>query len=172
MRTIGSVYEERSPRNNFTYILVEHRRKVAIATIPLSPPNCYNIHMKTILVDAINAFVHESGEIDQSMLKILNRYKNPKIILTGANDEQFKKFGLDKMPWPVFTLKHDPEKTDPAYFTKMLQHYDLVAKDVVYFEHKQDAVKSAQSVGIKTMFYDYDKKDYAELEKFLQENLD
>ena len=127
--------------------------------------------MKTILVDAVNALVSEVGEIDQQMLVILDKFPNNKIILTGANDEQFKKFGLDKMPYEVFTLKHDPEKTDPAYFTKMLAHFNLTADDVVYFEHNPDATKSAQSVGIPTMFYDYDKKDYSALEKFISENI-
>jgi len=40
--------------------------------------------------------------------------------LSGANDEQFKIFGLDKMPWEVFTLKHDPEKTDSKYYETLL----------------------------------------------------
>lgn len=115
--------------------------------------------MKTILVDAINAFVSEAGEIDQQMYAILEKFPNNKIILTGANDEQFKQFGLDKMPWPVFTLKHNPEKTDPEYFRKMLAHFKLTNNDVVYFEHNPEATKSAQSVGIPTMYYDYDKKD-------------
>ena len=65
--------------------------------------------MKTILVDAVDAFVVETEngfEIFEPMRKILDDFPNRKIILTGANDEQFKKFGLDKMPYEVFTLKH------------------------------------------------------------------
>ena len=69
--------------------------------------------MKTILVDAINAFVLKGEGIFTQMHELLEQYPNKKIILTGANDEQLKKFGLDKMPYEVFTLKHDPEKTDP-----------------------------------------------------------
>ena len=69
--------------------------------------------MKTILVDAVYTFVSEQGKIFQEMLNLLEKYSNKKIILTGANDEQFKKLGLDKMPYEVFTLKHNPEKTDP-----------------------------------------------------------
>mgnify|MGYP001616274844 CR=1 FL=1 len=64
--------------------------------------------MKTILVDAVDAFVieTESGfEIFEPMRKMLDEFPNRKIILTGANDEQYKKFGLDKMPYEVFTLK-------------------------------------------------------------------
>lgn len=114
--------------------------------------------MKTILVDAVDCFVSKEGEIFKDMHNLLEMYPNKKIILTGANDEQFKKFGLEKMPYEVFTLKHDPEKTDPKYFEAMLSHFNLTNKEVIYFEHNPEAVKSAQFVGINTYFYDNDKK--------------
>lgn len=127
--------------------------------------------MKTILVDAINAFVIKEAGIFKEMYELLEEFNNPKIILTGANDEQFKQFGLDQMPYEVFTLKHNPEKTDPEYYKKMLEHFSLDAEDVIYFEHNLDAVKSAESVGIKTHHYDKDKKDLEALKYFLYENL-
>ena len=91
--------------------------------------------MKTILVDAVNCFVSEQGKIFEEMHALLETYPNRKIILTGANDEQFKEFGLDKMPYEVFTLKHNPEKTDSRYFEIFLKHFELDKGDVVYFEH-------------------------------------
>ena len=130
--------------------------------------------MKTILVDAVDAFViqNEGGfKIFKEMRDLLETFLNRKIILTGANDEQFKKFGLDDMPYEVFTLKHNPEKTDPKYYETMLQHFGLSEDDVVYFEHNPEAVKSAQSVGIKSYYYDPEKKDLEALKKFLVENL-
>ncbi|MFO0862573.1 MAG: hypothetical protein U0516_02545 [Candidatus Saccharibacteria bacterium] len=127
--------------------------------------------MKTILVDAINGLVLEDGSILESMYKLLETYPNKKIVLTGANDEQFKEFKLDQVPYEVFTLKHDPEKTDPAYFHTLLKHYNLNAKDAIYFEHNQDAVKSAESADIKTYFYDHTKEDMDALKKFIDENL-
>lgn len=127
--------------------------------------------MKTILVDAIDAFVLQDGSIFKAMYDVLETYPHNKIILTGANDEQFKNFGLDKMPYPVFTLKHNPEKTDPNYFMKLLSQYDLQPTDVVYFEHNPEAVKSAETVGIKSYHYDSSKKDLDSLKKFLDENL-
>lgn len=48
--------------------------------------------MKTILVDAINGLVLEDGSIFGSMYELLESYPNPKLILTGANDEQFRQF--------------------------------------------------------------------------------
>ncbi len=127
--------------------------------------------MKTILVDAINGLVLEDGSILEPMHELLESYPNPKIVLTGANDEQFKHFKLDQVPYDVFTLKHDPEKTDPEYFKILLEKYGLTSNDIVYFEHSPDAVKSAQSVGISTHFYDHTKEDMLALKDFLDENL-
>ncbi|MFA6534205.1 MAG: hypothetical protein WCT37_03460 [Patescibacteria group bacterium] len=130
--------------------------------------------MKTILVDAVDALVIEQEgafKIFKEMHDLLETFANPKIILTGANEEQSKEFGLDNMPYEVFTLKHNPEKTDPKYYEIMLKHFDLDKNDVIYFEHNEDAVKSAESVGIKTYYYDNDKKDLAALESFLKMNL-
>ncbi len=127
--------------------------------------------MKTILVDAVNTFVIPGEGINKKMHKMLEEFSNDKIILTGANDEQTEKFGLDKMPYEVFTLKHNPEKTDKSYFQMMLGKFNLKPSNVVYFEHNPEAVKSAQSVGIKTHFYDKDKKDLKSLKRFLDNNL-
>lgn len=130
--------------------------------------------MKTILVDAVDAFViedNDSFKIFQEMHDLLETFPGRKVLLTGANDEQFKEFGLDKMPYEVFTLKHNPEKVDPKYYEIMLQHFGLNKDDVIYFEHNPDAVKSAESVGIKTHYYDPEKRDLEALRRFLTENL-
>lgn len=129
--------------------------------------------MKTILVDAVDAFVVETPEgfkIFPEMLDLLETFPNRKIVLTGANDEQYKEFGLDKMPYPVFTLKHNPEKTDPKYFETLLAQYNLTKDGVIYFEHNPEAVKSAQSLGIVSYYYDPEKKDLATLKNFLVDN--
>ncbi|MEK6903757.1 MAG: HAD hydrolase-like protein [Nanoarchaeota archaeon] len=129
--------------------------------------------MKTILVDAVDTFVIENDDafiIFREMHDLLETFPNRKIILTGANDEQFKKFGLDKMPYEVFTLKHNPEKTDPKYFEIMLKQFGLNKEDVIYFEHNLQAIKSAESMGIKSYYYNPDRKDLGALKKFLDEN--
>ncbi len=127
--------------------------------------------MKTILVDAVHAFVIEGKGIFKEMYDLLETFPNKKIILTGADDKQFKLFGLDQMPYEVFTLKHNPEKTEPKYFETMLTHFSLTKDDVIYFEHNPEAVKSAETVGIKSYCYDPDKKDLETLKKFITENL-
>lgn len=126
---------------------------------------------KVILVDAVKAFVIEGRGIFKEMFDLLETFPNKKIILTGANYDKFEYYGLDKMPYEVFTLQHNPEKSDPEYYKTMLLHFNLNKDDVVYFENNVEAVKSAESVGVKTYRYDPDKKDLKALEIFLKNNL-
>ena len=127
--------------------------------------------MKTILVDAAKAFV-VNGKVDEDLYNLLETYENPKVILTNANEEQLVEFGIVDMPYEVFTLKHNPDKTDPKYFRKFLDKYNLEVSDVVYFEHSQEAVDSAKSLGIKTFLYDSNEKDQSALKEFLDSNLE
>jgi len=130
--------------------------------------------MKTILVDAVHCFILEKDEkfeIFQEMFDLLEKYPNKKIILTSASDDKRKLFGLDRMPYPVFSLKHNPEKTDSKYYKIMLENFNLNKDEVVYVEHNIAAVKSAKSVGINTFFYDENKKDLESLKKFLDNNV-
>ena len=129
-----------------------------------------NNDMKTILVDAWNAFFVADG-IFQEMYEMLENYPNPKIIVTNANDEQLIQFGIDKSPYGVFTLKHDPDKTDNVYFDALFKEFNLSNEKVIYFDHNADAVRSAESVGIKTFHYDKDRRNLAALKQFLDDNL-
>lgn len=127
--------------------------------------------MKTILVDGISGLILKNGTLQQEMYKLLEQYPNPKLVLTGANDEQWKEFNLDISPYEVFTLKHNPEKTDPEYFRVLLSKYSLTPDDVVYCEHSQEAADTAASVGIKTYFYDHTEQDIGALKRFIDANL-
>jgi FMN phosphatase YigB (HAD superfamily) len=127
--------------------------------------------MKTILVDAVGTFVIEGKGVFQPMFELLEKYPNRKIILTNANDEQLVPFSLTNLPYEMFTLKHNPDKIDPVYFKKMLNKYNLKNTDVIYFEHNPDAVKSAESSGIVSHYYDAERQDLIELKKFLDNNI-
>jgi len=130
--------------------------------------------MKTILVDAVHALVVKQGDsygVFGEMHKLLEAFPNRKVIVTNADDEGMKKYGLDRVPYEVFTLRHDPEKTDPRYYKMMLAQLGLEAGDAVYFEHSLEAVKSAESVGIATYHYDSEKRDLEGLKNFLVKSL-
>ncbi len=127
--------------------------------------------MKTILIDAIDTFSATTGEIFQDIHQLVETYPNTKILVTGANDEQFKEWKLDTMPYEIFTLKHNPEKVDPLFYTTLLEHFGLTTSDVIYFEHNPKAVESAQSVGITSYHFDESARDVVALKEFLDANL-
>lgn len=127
--------------------------------------------MKTILVDAVDTLVIEGQGIFKEMHDLLESYPNRKIVLTNANNEEAKGFGLDKVPYELFSLKHNPNKIDPKYFELMLAHFGLSKDDVVYFEHNPKAVESARSVGINSYYYDSKKKDLVELKRFIDNGI-
>jgi len=129
------------------------------------------MNTKTILVDAVDTFVLEEEGVFKEMHDLLEEYPNRKIILTNANDEQMITFGLNDLPYEVFTLKHNPNKPDPIYFETMLKHFNLEKDEVVYFEHNLDAVKSAESIGIKSYHYNHEERDLSKLRDFLENNL-
>ncbi len=127
--------------------------------------------MKTILVDAFNTFVIKNHGIDQDMYKLLETFPNKKIILTNANDEELIKFGLVNLPYELFSLKHEPNKTDPKYYEIMFERLGLKREDVAYFEHNLAAVESARSLGINTYRFDHEKRDLDELKNFILKNI-
>lgn len=134
--------------------------------------------MKTILVDAAHTFVivndpEASGEshVHQEMYDLLESYSNKKIIVTNADDHELEPFGLVDLPYELYTLKHNPNKTDPVYFEKLFEHYGLTADDVIYFEHTPEAVEAAQSLGITSYYYDDSKRDLEALKAFLDNNI-
>ena len=127
--------------------------------------------MKVILVDAINTLIIPNEGVYEPLLKILDSYPNRKIVLTGANNEEFIQHGLDKLPYEVFTLRHDPEKSNPNYYKILLKQFDFAAEDLVYIEHNLEAIHSAESLNIKAFHYDKDLKDVNKLTQFLEINI-
>ena len=127
--------------------------------------------MKVILVDAINTLIIPNEGVYEPLLKILDSYPNRKIVLTGANNEEFIQHGLDKLLYEVFTLRHDPEKSNPNYYKILLEQFDLAVEDLIYIEHNMEAIRSAESLNIKVFHYDKDLKDINKLNQFLELNI-
>jgi FMN phosphatase YigB (HAD superfamily) len=125
--------------------------------------------MKTILVDAWNTFVTNNG-INHEMNSLLDSYPNDKLILTNANPAELIKFGIVNMPYEVYSLHHEPNKTDSNYFTKMLNHFCLSTNNVLYFEHNEDAVKAAKNIGIVSLHFNKGCS-LSELQDFLNQNI-
>jgi FMN phosphatase YigB (HAD superfamily) len=123
--------------------------------------------MKTILVDAIGTLISENGAVSEPLLTLLEGYPNRKVILTNANDEEMAAYHFDAAPYKVFTLKHQPDKTDPDYYTIMLKFFEFKPFDLVYIEHNPLAVANAEAAGILTFYYNTEQPDLEGLAAFL-----
>ena len=122
--------------------------------------------MKTILIDAIDTFIVDDAVFTE-MQELLDSYPNPKMVVTNADYEEGSDSIFNRLPYPVYTMRHNPDKTDPAYFVALFSHLGLTKDDVVYFEHNPEAVASAQSVGIESYRFDDTKRDLSALKEFL-----
>ena len=124
--------------------------------------------MKVILVDAWNTFV-KNNEIDISLHSFLDRFKNKKIILTNANDKQLIEFGIINMPYEVFSLSNNPNKSDVNYYKTLINKFNFKIENLLYIEHNIDAVNSAKSIGIKTHHY-IESENY-KMNEFILKNI-
>ena len=127
--------------------------------------------MKTILVDAINTFVINGQGIDQEIFDLLEAFPNRKIVLTNASKEHLEYEDFSRVPYEIFTLQNNPSKSSPDYYLKMFKYFGLKSQEVIYFEHNPDAIKSSESVGIKTHYFDPEKRDVTSLDRFLRSEL-
>ena len=123
--------------------------------------------MKIILVDAWNTLIKEK-KIDNDLFKILESFSCKKIILTNASEKEKKKFGIINMPYDVFSLNHNPEKTHSKYFEILISKYDLNLNDLYYIEHNIKAYNTATLFGIKSLHYDGNN---LKVRTFLENNL-
>lgn len=127
--------------------------------------------MKTILIDAMYTLIDTNGILDEKIQEILDRYDNPKIILTNMRVETFQKYAMDLLPYPVFTLSREPSKLEPLYFEMLMEEYSIFAHECLYIEHNKEVVACAESVGINTNYFDSEKRDLKLLEEFLENNI-
>ena len=122
--------------------------------------------MKTILVDAWNTFV-KNKKIDLRLLKILEKFPCDKIIVTNANLSEQKDLGIINMPYSVFSLSHNPEKTNKLYFDRLCNEQKLKKEELLYIEHNIVSVETAKTFGIKSILFN---ENYLEIEEFLNQN--
>lgn len=123
---------------------------------------------KIILVDAVNCLVNEKGEVNEELKNYLDTLENKKIILTNAPKEKHKIFFKNIKDYEIFTLENNPGKNDPEYYKKFLDRFKLTSKEVIYFDHDEESVKSAKSVGINAIIY---KNNLDEIKEFIDKNI-
>ncbi len=126
----------------------------------------YNkVGIKFILVDWINCLYDKERGLNRELAEILQKTEKKIIIVTNAdiNDINNK---LGTYNFEVFSLNKNPDKSNINYFKKLLDKYNFKASEIIYFDHKTENVKSAESLNIKSIQY----KNNNQIKKFIEDN--
>ena len=127
----------------------------------------YNKRIRTILVDGLGCIYDEDFKINEKLANIINKFNAKKILVVSGSREKGRKASEEYLS-DAFSLEEKGVKKDnPEFFRVLLKKYNLKPEEVVYFDHAEANIKSAESLRIKSKIY----KDDASVEKFIQDNL-
>lgn len=114
---------------------------------------------KTLIVDAINTTLNyinsETKEIAVSnftqnteLLDVVMSLPFRKIVVTnvdaGIIHDSYGTYDLE-----VFSCNKNPDKSEPGFFQKLCEKYNLNPQDCYYFDGKQANLDAASQVGIQ-----------------------
>jgi len=128
--------------------------------------------IKAILIDAIGCLFDEKRKVNEELLEIIKKYDLKKIIVTNIEKKDQKNQRILEVikgnNIDLFTLEGNPKKTDSNFFKKLLDKYQLMPEEVIYFDHSEDNLSSAKEAGItKTHLY----KNNKQTKGFIDNNL-
>jgi FMN phosphatase YigB (HAD superfamily) len=126
-----------------------------------------------LLVDLVNTLYVKDKGIDTKMLEILEKYSIDKLIVTNASLDKLEEMEKIVGGWPfeVFTLEGNPRKEKLEYFENLISKYEVEAGEMMLVEHNTEVVKVAKSFGIKTFWFEKNRRDYVGLDDFLNQIL-
>ncbi len=128
-----------------------------------------------ILVDGMNCAYDKNFNPNKELLDIINGFNKHCILTVNGFREKGIKIIRNYNPsydtnWEAFSLEEIGVKKDnPDYFKKLLIKFkpELSVKDVIFFDHKEENVKVAKTLGITAIQY----KNPDQIKKFIEENL-
>ncbi len=122
--------------------------------------------VKAILVDAINTLIDKEKGLNKELAELLKVLEKKIIIVTNANPKEIIS-KLNNYNFEVFSLLKNPDKSNPKYFKQLLKKYELSSHEAIYFDHKEENIKSAKENKINSMFY----KNNKQIKEFIDNNL-
>ncbi len=127
----------------------------------------YNKSKTVLLVDGMDCLYDENFEINTELSNVLDNFNNKKILVINKHKEKAEKI-LKNKGFEVFSFEGEIKKENPEFFNKLLEKYNLVPQQLVYFDHSDDNLAGAHKVGIKTtLLY---KNDDEKIKEFLEDN--
>ena len=119
---------------------------------------------RTIFLDGMHCIYDKDFNINQELLNIVNSFEENKILVVNGFREKGHKVLGEK--FKAFSLEEEGiKKSNPEYFKRLMSKFNLKPKNCVYFDHSEENVKSAESLGIKSFHY---KNNNQQIKQFLE----
>lgn len=107
-----------------------------------------------IIADALNSLIEkETNKLNLELAELLEGYNTQIIVASNAPEEKIRQV-LGDFNFEIFTTNKKILKTDPAYYKKLLEKYDLKNNQVICFEFRKERAETAEKVGIKSIQYE------------------
>ncbi|MFA6079999.1 MAG: HAD-IA family hydrolase [Candidatus Gracilibacteria bacterium] len=120
---------------------------------------------KTLLLDGVFCLINEDFSLNEEVYTLAKMLGLRTIIVTNAPLEKLMPI-VEQTGFEYVTYEHNPEKTDPEYYRKLLVDKNLKASECVYVENREVHVKVAEGLGIPTIHYTK-PSDIKKVESFL-----
>jgi FMN phosphatase YigB (HAD superfamily) len=125
---------------------------------------------RTILADGMHTIYDRNFNINKELLEIIDFFDTKKILVVNGFREKGKEVLKNSSITEAFSLEEKQiKKENPEFFEVLLSRFDLKPKDLIYFDHDENNVKSAESVGIISRHYTNNNE---EIKDFIGENLE
>ncbi|HLA22957.1 MAG TPA: HAD family hydrolase [Candidatus Nanoarchaeia archaeon] len=125
--------------------------------------------MKTILVDGMFCVYDENFNVNKELLHMIDSFRARKILVVNKFREKGKKLLENSSIKHSFSLEEENiNKDNKEYFLRLLKKFDINPKEVFYFDHDENNVKTAKSVGINSVAY---SRNNLLIKQFIIDNL-
>lgn len=125
----------------------------------------YNKIKITILVDGMHCLYDKDFKLNKELFNYLQSLDANKILVVNGKSEKAKEL-LKNSGFEVFSFEDKIKKDEPEFFKRLLKKYNLNEKEVIYFDHSEDNVKSAKSLNINSVVY----RDNSQTKRFVEDN--
>ncbi len=127
----------------------------------------YEKTQRILLVDGMFCLYNKYFKINEELLHILNSINVRKILIVNGYTEKAREL-LKNTNFEIFSLeKEGIKKENQDYFKKLMKEFNLSSEELLYFDHAEENINSAEKLGITSELY----KNNKIIKKFIEDNL-
>ncbi len=129
----------------------------------------YNKKKRTLLVDGMHCLYDEKFNVNKKLFDVLQSFDARKILVVNNFKDRAEEL-LKDYNYEVFSFNGKILKNRKDFFEKLLNKYKLDKNEIIYFDHDERNIETAEEVGIKNVFV-YDGK-IKKIEELIKKNLE